>query len=261
MSSVDKKEVATSVVKSAFAAIPYAGQILNEIFFDYRGRIKQERLNKFTKLLSDYFSNNSDIELEKMKNEDFSDLLEAVLRKVVFTKSEEKLIRFRDILTNSIKSEPQQLENSEIYLDLVSSVSEVEIEILLNHRVFDKTYELKRENLHNLQGDLEKFKELQKKELKIYQDGYANNYDKSGILLNQKNTEINKLKFEIDSLDKFRQHSFYRLNEDRFLYYKQKLQSLGLLIDRGIGGFGVRSFDRMSITEFGKDFLSFILAK
>ena len=40
---VDKNEITNSVIKSLFAAIPYAGQALSEML-DYRSKIKQNRL-------------------------------------------------------------------------------------------------------------------------------------------------------------------------------------------------------------------------
>ncbi|MDR6761899.1 hypothetical protein J2Y38_002108 [Flavobacterium sp. 2755] len=54
---MDKKEILTSTAKSLFSLIPYAGTALTELVFDYNGRIKQNRLNKFIEILSDGFIN------------------------------------------------------------------------------------------------------------------------------------------------------------------------------------------------------------
>lgn len=86
MDNLEKKEIGVSLTKALFSNIPYVGQILSEVFFEYRGRIKQERLNKFTVLLSDYFSQNCDFNIKNIQSEDFGDLLESVIKRVIQTK-------------------------------------------------------------------------------------------------------------------------------------------------------------------------------
>ena len=41
------KELMISAVRSALGAVPFAGQALNEVFFEYRGRIKHHILDIF----------------------------------------------------------------------------------------------------------------------------------------------------------------------------------------------------------------------
>jgi len=61
------KEAGVSVVRSLFSAVPYAGGALNEIFFDYRSRVKQNRINAFADMLAEFFLEHSDIEPESLK--------------------------------------------------------------------------------------------------------------------------------------------------------------------------------------------------
>lgn len=259
MIKVDKKEIGISVVRSALSAVPYAGQLLNEIFFEYSGRIKQERLNKFTNFLSDFFLENQNINLENLKNEDFSDLLESILRKVVLTKSENKLKRFRDILVNKMLDSKILIENSDIYLDLVHTLSESEINILYHHRIFDSKFHdekilnnKNRQELDTLTSDL-------KQEEKTKQNGYANNYEH----MNHKILELKQLTLDYyidtEKYNKLREASFYSLNDDKFIFYKQTLYSKGLLIDRGISTYSYIPFKLMGISEFGKEFIQFII--
>lgn len=49
----DTKEFLTSTSKSLFGVIPFAGTAFTELVFEYNGRIKQKRLNKFIELLID----------------------------------------------------------------------------------------------------------------------------------------------------------------------------------------------------------------
>src|SRR5690606_21477899 len=95
---MDEKEILNSSIKSIFGAVPFVGSLFDELFFEYNGRIKQKRLNHFIEILADNFTQESDIKIENIQTEDFNDLFESVLRRVVRTKSEWKLNKFKDIL-------------------------------------------------------------------------------------------------------------------------------------------------------------------
>ena len=71
------KEVEISLIRSLFSAMPIIGQALNEVVFEMRGRVKQERLNKFTEIFAEYFMGKADFDINALKTEDFGDLLEA----------------------------------------------------------------------------------------------------------------------------------------------------------------------------------------
>lgn len=258
INSIDKKELPISLARSIFSAVPFVGQLLNEVVFEYRGRIKQERLNSFTQLLSDYFTNNLEIDLKNLETEDFSDLLESVLKRVVQTKSIEKQKRLRDILVNKIQNPFTEIDNSEIYLDLITNLSEVEINILHFHLVLVQNFDNVRNNISRLQNDLN----INNNNLK--EQGLLTNseLENSHIEISDKIKEIEgKIQVEettMESLQKCRESSFYGISEDKFLYYKQSLYSKGLMIDSGVGFIAHRQFKYMSITEFGKGFIQFI---
>ena len=74
------------IINGVTSNLPVVGPIITEIF-DYRGKIKQERLNQFTELLENYFSNHKGINLENFRREEFGDLFEEVLKRVTLTKS------------------------------------------------------------------------------------------------------------------------------------------------------------------------------
>lgn len=252
-----KKEIGISIVKAAFSNIPFAGQLLTEVLFEYRGRIKQNRLNMFTEMLSQYFSENSEVVIENMRSEDFSDLLELVLRKVVDTKSEEKLRRFKDILVNSIVTDIDY-NNSERYLDLVSSLTETDIQILKRHELFDSSFEDRfdyQKINQKLLGDLE---ENMNEEIKLRDEGYANNWQRAVSQFNAVKASMRTFEEQNKSVEIFRNAEFYGIENSEFLYSKQKLFSLGLLIDSGAGKYDYKPFHMMSITEFAKKFLEFI---
>jgi len=255
--SIDKNEIGISAIKIAFSNIPYVGQLLSEVFFEYRGRIKQNRLNKFTEILSEYFFNNSEVNIEKIQSEDFSDLFEAILKRVVETKSEQKLRRFRDILTNSI-NENLDYENSEIYLDLISNLSEIDISILKSHQLFDITFDERYDTKKSYENILPELEKNVQSEYEIKDKGFANDWENAVKKYNAAKNAIRAINEQNKSVHIYRTADFYGISDADFLYSKQKLYSLGLLIDSGFGKFDYKPFGMMSITEFAKKFLEFI---
>ena len=252
MTKIDKKGILVSTAKSIFGAIPFGGTALNELFFEYNGQIKQKRLNQFVEILAENFTEDSEINIENIKTEDFNDLFEAVLRRVVQTKSETKLIRFKDILIKELNSPSEEPELITVYLDLISSLSEQELIVLYNHRHFDGNFDLEFENKNKLKEQrLKLSQKLKNERISIGDSTYQDSFDKV-------DKEIKRIEQKHKSFDKFRTAEFYEINEHQFIYYKQRLFSKGLLLDWGIGRIGVRPFEMMSITEFGNEFINFI---
>jgi hypothetical protein len=258
MNKTDRIELATSTVKSLIGAIPYAGTLLNEIAFDYRSRLKQERLNSFTHLLAEFFIENPGTKIEDLRNEEFSDLFDSVLQKISQTKSKEKHKRFRDILTLHIQNQDLGTDNSEIYLDLVSSLNEISINILKEHQQFKKAHDTLKSLMNKLEIQI-------KDKQHLLNDIYVHNAVEQ-ILNNDSKKEVDQLQNQLGDYKKqeqllqhFRKAEFYDLLEDEFLYYKQILLSKGLLVDSGVGTLGHIPFLYMGITEFGNKFIEFLL--
>lgn len=54
-----KDEYSLAALKGLIGAIPYAGTLLNEILFEARSRVKQERVNLFIIEFSEYLLKHS----------------------------------------------------------------------------------------------------------------------------------------------------------------------------------------------------------
>jgi hypothetical protein len=252
MTNIDKKEILVSTVKALFGAVPFGGTALNELFFEYNGQLKQKRLNKFVEILSDNFTEESGIKLENIKTEDFNDLFESVLRRVVRTKSELKLQRFKDILIKQLINPTEHSELNDHYLELISTLTEEEITILYNHRHFTLEYEDKITELNRHKSNLGSLeKQLKEERVVIGQSKFQEPYERLTIT-------HKKCKEYIDSLAKFKTAEYYELTENVFMFYKQRLFSKGLLIDDRMKRIGNLPFSHMGITEFGIEFIDFI---
>ena len=124
-----------SGLKSLFGAVPVIGTALNEALFDFRSRIKQERLESFVSELSQRVKELDDAQIDHtyLESEEFVDFLEALLQRVLRTRGEGKRRRLRDILVEQIQR-PLATGFEESFLDLVVSVTESQIKILEAHR-------------------------------------------------------------------------------------------------------------------------------
>lgn len=249
---MDKKELTISCVKSIFGVVPYVGTALDELIFEYNGRIRQKRLTHFLEILSNYFTEDSEANIENIQTEDFNDLFESVLKRVVTTKSTLKMERYRDILIKELRNPTKESELIDIYLDLISSLSEEELIILFHHRHFDKTYNQEFDKLLVLKNQFNKVLEQKKRETIIivrskHEDEYL-----------RLKSEIEELETKHKKLEQYKKSGFYEIDDQKFFFYKQRLYSKGLLYDDGIGRFDTRPFQLMNITEFGIEFINFI---
>lgn len=134
------QKVTEGVIRTILGTLP-CGPVFIEIF-EIGGRIKQQRLNSFLEELAKFLTENQeDINIDNIRSEDFIDLFESVITRVVKTQSEIKRQRFKDILINKIKVPDYNIDNAEIHLSLISELSEKAIEILSGHGVFNNKFE------------------------------------------------------------------------------------------------------------------------
>lgn len=124
-------DYAVTLARSVFAAVPVVGGLLNEVIFDHRGRVKQRRFEEFVAGLEKDLGRVKDsaIDYEYLRSDEFGDLLETTIRRVIQTGTETKRGRFREVLVHQITA-AKPLGYTELYLDLIGELSEKEIEIL-----------------------------------------------------------------------------------------------------------------------------------
>ncbi|MDK8643461.1 hypothetical protein [Niallia taxi] len=210
-----------SISKSVLGAIPYVGSLLSEIFFDYRGRLKQERINSFIEDVQQYLISQVDeqeIDMDHIRSEQFGDLFESIIYKVSQNSQKDKINRFKLILINQMIA-PYQTDYSETFLDIVSKINEKQIEIL---NIYRKVQE----------GEI------------INEDSLMER-----TLLNANH--------EIKTSD-FRTPQYFNLEKDVYMFYVQDLVSKSLLLDDSINRLGTKPYDILEITAFGIEFLRFI---
>ncbi|ADU28499.1 hypothetical protein [Evansella cellulosilytica] len=213
-----------SLSKSALGAVPFVGTLLNEVFFDYRGRLKQQRINTFIEDLKKYLDshvNERNIDMKYVRSEQFGDLFESIINRVSQNNQKDKIDRFKSVLVNQMIA-PYETDYTETFLDIVSKISEKQIEIL---SVYRKVHE-----------------------------GIIKNEDD---LMNRNLLDANH---ELKTSD-FRTPQYYNLDKNIYMFYVQDLVSKSLLLDDSINRFSTRPYEILEITAFGLEFLRFIERK
>lgn len=122
--------VSESVIKTVFSFIP-AGPIFDS-FWNYRANLKQKRVIDFSESVKNVLEEigGNEFHSSNFETEDFVDIMEAVYMKVMNTQSLYKLERFRNILVNQIIDKPLDYQLTLKYVELVSSLSDIEMLIL-----------------------------------------------------------------------------------------------------------------------------------
>lgn len=256
-----KKEAAISIIKSGLSNVPFIGQLLTEVLFEYSGRIKQQRLNDFIEIMKKSIEDTSpSFDIEKIKSENFADLLENVLRKAAYAKSKKKLVGFKNILFKGIKDN-SQIDRCEIFAELLSQISNQHIEILQTHAdiIRNNQLEISYTKKRSLADEHHKVQEEIRAEMAII--GYPKEFNLVPELEVKKSQIIQDadlIEITLESFKPYRINSHYNLSKGDFLFYLQDLSSKALLMDEGVGSIGTEPFEIMTITDLGLDFLQFI---
>lgn len=253
------KETGLAVLKAALALFP-VGIAINQ-YMELRSKIKQERLNSFISLLFESLTGKSIEGISNLDAEEFDDLLDSIFRRVIQTKSINKHKRFRDILLNFIDKRNMKFDDAELFLGLVSDLTEPAILILNNYRIFSVELLQRKTRLLELERELSTLNAKLIKESTIKEKGFANKFDSLSEQHFKAEQEIEQLKVEVNRLNAVNMASTYGLDDGEFMYLKQTLFSKGLLVDNFAGGLvGSKStFEDMTITAFGLKFIDFLV--
>ena len=125
--------------------------------------------------------------------------------------------------------------------------------ILYHHRFFDADYEELIDSMNDARQELEKVENLKKDELVIVNN--KSKYQDQYVAAEHKFSDLEE---KVKCKTKYRKADYYNLDERKFMFYKQRLFSKGLLIDNPSSRIGSLPFQAMGISEFGKEFVQFI---
>ncbi|MEF3355816.1 hypothetical protein PV403_22040 [Paenibacillus sp. GYB006] len=227
-----QKEIFTSIFKGTISAIPYVGGGLNELLFEYKSRIAQRRINVFVESFLMHLSTlGLEYDERVIRSDEFIDIYFAVIKRVIETKSEYKLKIYRDILISGLNTDYQS-DFKETFLDLVSRLDYIEIEIL---KLYEKT---------GREGSTDTNKGFNKC---IVSELTSASY---------KERIFKIIKSEVEHLSTIE-------IEGRYEFYISDLISKSLLLDKKTisntyEDMRREGFTMLYITDFGKEFIQFI---
>ena len=125
------KEYGLGVLKGVISAIPYAGGLINELLFDARSRLKQDRLNAFFFEVAADVRKLGEEKLDKpyLTSERFSDLIEDICNRVAREGSETKRRHFRKVLLDAMQGKaPPTFEG--VFIHILGEMTEAELDVL-----------------------------------------------------------------------------------------------------------------------------------
>jgi hypothetical protein len=124
-------EYGLGLFKGIIGAIPWVGNLLNEMMFEARSRLKQARLNQFFTQVAQDVNSLSEDKLDKdyLRTEEFSDFIEEVCLRVSRERSEEKRTYFRKVLLDAFKG-GRQPDFSAAFLNILQEITVEEISVL-----------------------------------------------------------------------------------------------------------------------------------
>ncbi|QEC78433.1 hypothetical protein [Mucilaginibacter ginsenosidivorax] len=252
------KALIESGAKTLFSLVPFGSQLLSEVFFDYRSRVKQDRLNSFIEGIIDYLKRN-DIEAistEIQESEDFGDLFESVIRRVIQTNSAERICRFRSVVTDYIAN-PVKIDYRDTYLDIIERINGTQIKILKAHVQIENDIRLLLRQRDGLREEMLKLNNKLETLGDLNGDTIGDHFDiTSSITSTDHQLKNVEKEIELDSI--LRKPAYYGVESGDYLFLIQDLYGKGLMVDEGIGALDTKPFDKMAITDFGKGFLKFI---
>lgn len=245
-----------SLFKVTVGQIPVAGTLLTDVLFEYRPKLKMERLVRFMELLRDEFSKFSIQNIETIKSEEFSDLFENILGKVASTRQKKKITAFKNVLIHGIQNK-KDIENCEIFSEILNDLTEGDVDVLFWHNYY----------LYNGKSPFSKKRELEieleiiekNKEIKRYRNYHTvTEYSMSPRSEEEILKELEGVKRKIaEYRSRFGPHSSSYFTGN-YKYSIQNLFAKGLLVDEGVGSIGTMPFELMAITDFGVHFLDYI---
>jgi len=266
-------ESGISTFKGLIGAVPFAGTALNELLFEARGRLKQNRINDFIKTFSEYLEslNENDLSLDQLNKDEFGDLFENLILKVAKTSSKAKLEAFKNLLVNQL-IEPRKLDFTEIIIDVIGDLVDKQIIILDSYYYHSSIYVEKKKELRKYEKKHYTISEDNVKPSKNFMMAVKKKYKTANIMENQAkriyaeklrndlSVKINRLNKFLKEYDKYFSWAFYNLDYSEFVYLKHSLVNKGLLIDKGLSD-NFETLELLEITEFGKELIRFINSK
>ena len=261
----ERKEILHLSLRQILDSFPVIGPILNNIFFEFRSRVKQDRLNKFIESLEQELAE-IDIDPKKLQTEENLDLFESIFKKVAETRNEKKRNGLKNILVKGIKQQ-EQIEYCEIFAELLMSVHPKELELLAAHQPYSIEGKGALACIHELKAEQTRMTRVRQAEVRGTLDSslqklvkedikkFGHHPGRTGKIAGDEMLEAEAV------LAAYKENCTpekFNMTNDEMKFFLQNLLSKGLLRDDGVGAIGTGPVEIMAVSNLGLKFLDFI---
>jgi len=255
-----KKEYLQSTIKGAIGAIPFAGTLLNEVMFEARSRVKQERVNNFVNELSSYLANlkEGDLKLEDLNQEEIGDILEDVFISVSKTSAKHKYDSFKKIIRKQL--DPVKSNSDEVlrFVSITNSINAFQFQILtFFSSMSDKVLKYPIDILE-IERELPLVEQEIMHDKKRYNKGLSNNLAMQQSFLKDKQRSINSKRKALSENIRVNDHSVYGLTLEEFIVEMQDLIGKGLIFDQAINTNIVKPYSYFGLTKLGRKYIEYV---
>lgn len=128
LSPSEKAELA---VEAGIGLLPYVGGPLQTLYFGSKNEKRFKRIEKFYEQLNSRMEILESFDLGKENSDQLIGIIETIHDEIEKSKSQEKMIYFVNAYKNLLLNSKQaKLDQEELYVDLLSSLSRLELEVL-----------------------------------------------------------------------------------------------------------------------------------
>lgn len=256
--NLERKEYVLSTFKGLIGAIPFAGTFLNEVAFEARSRIKQERVNGFIEEFSEYMNIHSESEADfsSLNVEKIGDIFEEIIISVSKTSAHHKIEVFKKILYKQLK--PSKNETDEVlrFINITNDISGIQFKILSTFDSLSDNVLKYRIQILELEDEGKRIpneiKNLQEKNNTKQISPLKERLDKLPKLICKKKNALQRGKVNPNS------HRTFNIERNVYITEVQDLIAKGLLFDFAIRTSLINPYEAFGITKLGRSYLTYI---
>lgn len=129
--NLSKKDHFDLIVEAGIGLLPYVGGPLQTLYFGSKNEKRFKRIEMFYKQLNSRMETLEQFDLGKQNNEQLIGIIETIHDEIEKSKSQEKIVYFVNAYKNLLlNSKHASLDQEELFVDLLSSLSRLELEVL-----------------------------------------------------------------------------------------------------------------------------------
>ncbi len=257
---INKKELGIGLLKGFIGVIPSVGTLLNEVLFDTRARIKQERLNSFIIEFGEFIKNKLEFvgDLNEFDQENFSDVFEEILISVTKTNARHKINIFKKILLKQFDTSEKSSDDTLRYINLTNSITLFQFNILTNFNSLSDKVQMFRVNIVEAENDVAETQMMLQKEIRLGSKGFANNSSLYEERIKASQQSIKSKRKAVNENINPSDHNLYNLGQENFIIEIHDLIGKGLLQDLSLETVYISPLELFKITRLGRKYMEYV---